>query len=52
LDLGELNDEKGVYKSIGEKAKGALVKIASECRINRLRVSTLYKIDINQEPEH
>lgn len=47
LDFGELKDEEGVYKSISEKAKSALIKIASESRINRLRVSTLYKIDLS-----
>ena len=46
LDFGEFNDEKGVYKSISEKAKEALIKIASESKINRMRASTLYKIEI------
>jgi len=47
LEFGELVDESGIYKSIGEKAKAALHKIASECRINRMRVSNLYGIEVN-----
>jgi hypothetical protein len=46
LDFGELNGDNGTYKSVGEKAKLALLRIAAESKINRMRVSTLYKIDI------
>ncbi len=45
LDLGEINHDT-VYKSVGDKAKEALLKIASESRINRMRVSNLYKINV------
>lgn len=44
LDFGKADDGSGIYKSVGEKAKEALLKIASESRINRMRVSTLYKL--------
>jgi hypothetical protein len=47
LDLGERDDEKGLYKSVAGKAKEALLRIASECGINRMRVSKLYKIPVD-----
>lgn len=46
LEIGRFEDGAGRYKSIGEKVKGALLKLASESRINRKRVSDLYNIEI------
>lgn len=46
LEIGRFEDSTGRYKSIGEKVKGALLKVASESRINRKRVSDLYNIEI------
>lgn len=46
LDFGEHDDEHGIYKSIANKAKEALLKIASESKINRLRVSRLYQVEV------
>jgi len=46
LDFGKADDGSGIYKSVGEKAEEALRKIGSENRINRMRVLTLYKIEV------
>jgi len=46
LGFGLLTDEKGVYKSVSEKAKEALRRIGSESRINQVRVSSLYGVDL------
>lgn len=47
LDFDERDDEKWPYKSIARKTREALLRIASESRINRVRVSRLYKIDLD-----
>lgn len=46
LDFLGINDPQGVYTSIGMKAKAALIRIASESRINKMRVTKLYQLDI------
>lgn len=46
LEIGRFEDSTGRYKSIGEKVKGTLLKVASESRINRKRVSDLYNIEL------
>jgi hypothetical protein len=46
LDFGLLTDEKGVYKSVSEKTKEALTRIKSESRINQVRLSSLYRVDL------
>lgn len=51
LDFGELDGDNGTYKSVGEKAKQALLRIAAESKINRMRATTLYKIDIPETNE-
>ncbi len=51
LDIGKFRDENGIRDSVSEKAKNALLKLASESRINRIRVSRLYEIDVTQVPQ-
>jgi hypothetical protein len=46
LEFGKFEGGTEMYRSIGEKAKEALLKIASESRINRKRVSALYNIEV------
>lgn len=46
LRFGEFVNANEQYKLIAEKARGALRRIASESRINRLRVAGLYGIDV------
>jgi len=46
LGFGLLTDEKGVYKSVSEKAKEALGRIGSESRINQVRLSSLYGVEL------
>jgi hypothetical protein len=47
LDMRKFEGSSDIHNSISEKAKAALLKIASECRINRMRISSLYNIDLN-----
>lgn len=47
LDLGKFESGNEVYKSIGAKAEEALRRIASESRINRMRVSRMFKIEVD-----
>jgi hypothetical protein len=46
VDIGSNTGRNGMYKSIGRKTKEALLRIARETKLNRLRVSRLYKIDL------
>ena len=46
LDFEEIKHDSEMYKSVAEKAKKALLKLATESRINRMRVSRLYKINV------
>jgi hypothetical protein len=45
LSFGKFDGGAEMYKSISEKAKEALLIIASESRINRKRISDLYDIE-------
>ncbi len=47
LDFGKFESSNEIYKSIGEKAEEALRRIASESRINRMRVSRMFKIEVD-----
>lgn len=47
LDIGTFESSNEVYKSIGEKVEEALRRIASESRINRMRVSQMFKIEVD-----
>jgi|SRR5215213_1881275 len=49
LNFRELSDENGMHKSVADKATQALIKLASESRINRDRVLKLYGIDLNED---
>ena len=46
LEIGAERGDRGAYEAVGEKTKKALFRIASESKLNRKRVSTLYKIDV------
>ena len=50
LDFGKIEGNNKIYESTGSKTKQALLKLASESRINRIRVSTLYGVDTTPEP--
>lgn len=43
--------DDGQTMSIGSKAKEALIRISKESAINKMRVLTIYKIDVDAEPE-
>lgn len=46
LTIGKYTGGTGIYKSIDDKTKEALLRIARESRINEKRVARLYKIEI------
>jgi len=50
LDFDQLPGDNGTYQSVGRKAREALIRIAGESKLNRIRVSTRHKIDI-PEPD-
>jgi hypothetical protein len=49
LNFEQLSDEKGIYRSVSDKGKLALRKLASESRINRIRLKSLYGSDFDEE---
>ncbi|HEV7891880.1 MAG TPA: P-loop NTPase fold protein [Pyrinomonadaceae bacterium] len=48
LDFGQIQGGNEMYKSIGEKAEVALRRLALESRINRMRVSRMFKIQLDE----
>ncbi len=48
LRFGENENTNELLKAIAGKAKEALKKIASESRINRVRISGMFKIDVDE----
>lgn len=49
LRFGEISDADAKYKEIAEKAREALKRLSSESRINRLRVTGMYKIELDDD---
>lgn len=47
LAFGRMGNEDPQYENIAAKAKNALRRIASESRLNRLRVSAMYGVEID-----
>lgn len=48
IDVGESKGDNGTYESIGEKVKQALLRIAAESDFNRIRVTNIYKMNVDQ----
>lgn len=46
LEIGSNTGHNGMYESIGQKTKEALVRIARESNLNKLRVESVYKLEI------
>lgn len=51
LRFGEISNPDPQYVDIAEKAKAALKRLASENRINRLRVTSMYKIELDDSTD-
>jgi len=50
LRFGEIGSADEQYREIAGKAKEALKRLASENRLNRLRVTAMYKIELDDSP--
>jgi hypothetical protein len=51
LEFGKFEGGTGIYKSIGDKAKKALLRIAPESKLNRVRISSLFDIDVDADDD-
>jgi hypothetical protein len=50
LRFGEIGNADEQYREIAGKAKEALRRLASENRLNRIRVTAMYKIELDDSP--
>jgi hypothetical protein len=46
LDFAEHKGDNGTYESVGEKAKRALLRISGESNFQRIRIKTIYKLEL------